>query len=86
MRANNLKLNEHAQLNDQVAQFLAQGGAIESVPTNIYKHEELTQTAKRTILETSVGKLKEKTKKESGHSMREMDRISWIRRELGGKK
>jgi hypothetical protein len=85
MRANNLKLNEHAHLSDQVAQFLAQGGAIESVPTNIYKHEELTQTAKRTMLETSVARLKEKTKKESGHSMREMDRISWIARQMAGK-
>ena len=82
MRANNLKTSESQSIEDQIAVFFASGKTIEQVPTNVYKHEELTQTAKRTMLETSVGKLKEKTKKESGHSMREQDRISFIKPQM----
>jgi hypothetical protein len=82
MRVNNLKLNEHTHLSDQVAQFLAQGGAIESVPTNIYKHEELSQTNVRTLLETSVGKLSAEQRKPHGDALRKKDRQAWTLREM----
>jgi hypothetical protein len=82
MRASNLKLSEHAQLGDQVAQFLAQGGAIESVPINVYQHEQLSQTNVRTLLETSVGKLSPEQRKPHGDALRAKDRQSWVLKEL----
>lgn len=84
MRANNLKINEHQTIDEQIADFFSRGGAIQEVPTNIYKREELSLTNKAVMLETSPSKVTHDRSK-SGRAIREVDRISWEKRKMAGK-
>jgi hypothetical protein len=85
MRANNLKTSESQFIEDQIAVFFASGKTIEQVPTNVYKHEQLSQTNVRTLLETSVAKLSPEQRKPHGDVMKAKDRRSWSLKQLAGK-
>ena len=78
---NNLKQQQHADLNDQITAFFSRGGAIEEVPTNIYRREELSLTNKAVLLETSPSKVGHDRSK-SGNAMKDAMRVSWKKREM----
>ena len=78
MRSSSLKVELHNEIESQVEAFLAKNGKIVEVPSNIYKHEEVTQRDKRTIMQCST----ETIKKGRGQVMKDIDRQSWEKRKL----
>jgi hypothetical protein len=80
MRATNLKHNESNELADLTVAFLARGGHIQTVASDVYKREDITLRDRRTILETSNSKLK--AKKKSGDAQRAIDRVTFKARQI----
>jgi hypothetical protein len=77
-----IKTAESLNIEQQIQEYFASGKVIKEIPPNVYKREEITLRDKRTILETSRSKLKEKSKLKSGDAMREIDRIAYKKMEL----
>ena len=82
--SNGEKTKQHDDLNDMINDFFSRGGAIEEVPTNIYRREELSLTNKAVLLEMSPAKVGHDRSK-SGNAMRDANRINWEKRKMMGK-
>jgi hypothetical protein len=81
MRSSNLKVELHNELQSQVEAFLAKNGKIVEVPSNIYRHEEITQRDRCTIMQTTEPR-RNKAKKGHGQAMKEVDRMNWEQRKI----
>jgi hypothetical protein len=81
MRSSSLKTDLHNEITAQTEAFLQANGKIEEVPSNIYRHEEITQRDRCTIMQTTEPR-RIKAKKGHGQAMKEVDRMNWEQRKI----